>query len=153
VEPAKWETTVACWRDIKTKGGQVIWQNKLIASLDGMDPYMLMPQKENRDLMKKFVPFMDSDKKEVEENLTQIQLESGKDVAFKSEVTMGLCDAKAIAEAAGLGGAYCNCCTTSDKDAHDIDKVKEGFECNRHMEDVIKIADTLFDEGIGEIKR
>jgi hypothetical protein len=144
---------LGCLRDISTSLGEVLYKNPLTASDSGMIPWMIIPGKETRDQMKKFVPLMEREINEVEENPAEILLKCGHTITIKSQVDMTLVDGSAIKVASGLGGAPCVLCISPDKDLHDIKKVKDGFELDRDQEDTVAIATRLFDEDLGEIIR
>jgi hypothetical protein len=147
------EVGCASLRDIKTKHGVSIFDNEFKASPSGMLPWMIVPEKENRELMEKFMPLLNEETKELEENPIEIVLESGVTVPIQVKVDLVYVDGKAIKEASGLGGAACVLCTSPDKDIHDVAKVKDGFLLDRSMKDAVEIAERLYDEEIGAIVR
>ena len=134
------ETVVAVIKDIKTKTGDTIFETEKMASTHSCRIYMLLPQKENRQVMEQFVPIMDREAKELESTLMDVPLPNGDEVPFNSTVNPRLMDGKAVKEASGLGGAYCLLGTCSKEDGQDIERIKAGFELNRTMEQVDQIS-------------
>ena len=147
------ETVVAVIKDIKTKTGDTIFETEKMASTHSCRIYMLLPQKENRQVMEQFVPIMDREAKELESTLMDVPLPNGDEVPFNSTVNPRLMDGKAVKEASGLGGAYCLFGTCSKEDGQDIERIKAGFELNRTMEQVDQIFKKLYDEEIGTIAK
>ena len=147
------ETVVAILKDIKTKTGDIIFENDKIASTHSCRIYMLLPQKENRQVMEQFVPLMDLEAKELESTQMDVPLPNGDEIPFTNTVKLCLTDGKAVKEASGLGGAYCLLGTCSKDAGQDIERIQAGFELNRTMEQVDQIFKKLYNEEIGAIAK
>ena len=147
------ETVVAVFKLVKTQSDEKVWGNEKNASVNSCRPYAIYPQKENRELMEKFLKYMDAEKKELDDSEQMVPLPSGREVAVKVNANLRLADGKAVKEATGLGGAYCLVGTCSKESGHDIDCIKAGFEINRSMEKANEIFQQLFDKEIGAIKK
>ena len=147
------ETVVAVLKDIKTKNGDVIFETEKIASTHSCRIYMLFPQKENRQVMEKFIPIMDAEEKELQDMQMDVSLPNGEVAPFENTVSMVLTDGKAAKEATGLGGAYCLLGTCSKEAGHDVERIQAGFDLNRTMAQVKEIFEKLYNEEIGGVAK
>lgn len=147
------EMVVAVLKDVKTADGDLVFETEKIASTHSCRVYMLFPQKENREVMKEFLPFMDAEAEELRSSELAVSFSSGATIPFKNSVSLCLTDGKAVKEASGLGGAYCVLGTCSKADGHNIDKIKAGFEMNRTMQQVKETFEKVFNELIGTVEK
>jgi hypothetical protein len=145
------ETVVSCVRDIKTQAGEDVYENVNVQSPNGIQIWMLIPQKENRELMEKFMEIVDRETEEVEKEGIKVVTNDGSELQFEIKVDPYLVDGKFAKEVTGTGGAYCLYGHCFEKHAHDIQKVQEGFPLNRTAANIHAVFDRLFDDESGEI--
>ena len=62
---------------------------------------------------------------------------------FKIDISISQLDTKTIKTVTGLDGCYCTCCTSSDYEAHDVEKIQAGFPINRTVETTSELFSDL----------
>ena len=108
-------------------------------------PICVKPGKETRSIIKDV--FGSFNVGSIEGKKKQYVLDFGPfQASFKLNIKMKQIDTKIIKMVSGLGGAYCTCCNTSETSAHDIMKVSQGFEIDRHISEVKKLYDNISQE-------
>ena len=148
------ESAHVCIRQLKAQDGRILYDNPHKNSCHGMRPWLQIPVKENRESLEKIHnDFMNEEIRLVKEMRSCIVLPCGKKIYVKHIVQPWLVDGKAIREVTGMGGAYCTKCKCSKSEAHDVNRVSDGFELNREMTEVESQATTLCNSETGDINR
>ena len=147
------ETVVAVLKGITTKDNLKVFATETIGAAHECNIYMLIPAKENRELMKKFLPIVDDETEALEKEVQQIITPNGKEIPVQSIAKLRIADGKGVKESTGLGGAYCMLGTCSKEDGQDINKIRAGFKFDRSMEQVAEIYRQLYNEERGTITK
>ena len=109
-----------------TKNGKDVHKQENMASAENCTPLYLIDGKETRELLREMMEIMEAEGKYFEEHPIYLEYEGEVfEVWVKLELTQ--LDGKCKQLLQGRGSAYCLLCSTSRKDAHNVQKIKEGF--------------------------
>ena len=151
---SKRETAHACLREISTENGVTIYDNENKNSPHGMRPWMIACMNETRETVTwMHETFMEEEIRNVQAHVFHINLLNGNVVYVRVTIQPWMNDGKVIHLVTGLGGAVCTKCGANHKDIHSIICVIAGFNLERDMDKVKALAESLFAEDGGTIKR
>ena len=72
---------------------------------------------------------------------------NGKDVIFKAKITFHQADRKVLKEICGCNGSFCLYCFISKVAASNPDIIRRGFDVEKNIDDIIKMATALASKG------
>ncbi len=126
---------------INNSEGKVIFTDIASQSSNAERPLILCPGRETKENFQKVMELLD-------EEITSVMGEPM--IVNNISCTITFClsqlDGKAITTATGLGGAYCTSCKVTEADAKKLEKIKEGFQCDRNINELHELFFTLTGE-------
>ena len=121
--------------DIKAKSnGEEVFKVEHPCSPRNVRPVILANAGETKEFVKIVCDHFQKAYDRFDQGPLSIEIAPGMFREFEIQLELTLLDGKGKAQASGLGGAYCLSCTTSIDDAHNPDKIREGFLMDRTME-------------------
>jgi hypothetical protein len=141
---------------IKKSDGTILWSSatKGNNSPRNVRPLALFPSKENDDILREFIPTLDTEVKNIKENGLKLVLPNGQVIIAKIEKeSMSMCDGKMIVRLLQLGGSYCTMCHHSQSQCHDPTFISSGFKITRTIESIHQLALSLQDSESEQIKK
>ena len=120
--------------DIRRPNGEVVFKVKHPCSPRNVRPVILANAGETKEFIKIVCDHFQKAYDRFDQGPLSVEIAPGAFREFTIELKQTQLDGKAKAQATGLGGAYCLSCTTSMDDAHNPDKIREGFLMDRTME-------------------
>jgi hypothetical protein len=125
--------------------GFVVYHDKHPICSESERPLGLIPGKETRETYRKLLKTLDDAREPIYKE--PMLITCGDFMAkVQAEISLTQLDGKMLTIASGLGGAYCTACTVSQKDAHRLERIKQGFEINRTIESSWQLFMELADE-------
>ena len=143
--------TMFCPLKLKTDGGVVLWEQKTPNSPLTHRPLMLQMGKESTESLQSLAIFNEEQNQLKTEGCTIAV--SDVQIPLKVNVASTMMDMKAAHLYLGLGGAYCDLCDTSRQLARDPNRVEQGFEINRTIEDLHRLFEDLVQDDGSVYKR
>jgi hypothetical protein len=149
------ETFVICLDSVTAADGEVVYDNEFKASDCGMRPLGIVPAKENDELVGQIMSHLDPETEFCNSTRFDIIGANGdaESVPVYCDIKISLVDGKIVSLLMGCGGAYCKICTASDKDAHDVTNVVNGFSLDRSVAKHQVLFDKLFDPVTEKIRK
>ena len=129
--------------EIKTNNseGKVIFTDIASQSSNAERPLILCPGRETKENFQKVMEILDME-------ITSVMSEPMivNNISCSITFCLSQLDGKAITTASGLGGAYCTSCKVTEADAKNQEKIKEGFQCDRNIDELHELFSTLTGE-------
>ena len=120
--------------NLKTVGGEVLWENPSHASSSACRPVLLMKEtRENCEI----VTGMQKERQGASFSVNH----GNREIDVKVQAKMSMIDGKMHSCLSGLGGAFCCLCTYSKEQCKDTDLIKSGFRIDRTLEDTLQICE------------
>jgi len=141
---------------IKKSDGTILWSSatKGHNSPQNVRPLALFPSKENDDMLREFIPSLDTEVKTIKENGLKLCLPNGQLIIAKIETeSMSMCDGKMIVRLLQLGGSYCTMCHHSQSQCHDPSFISSEFIITLTVESIHQLALSLQDSESEQIKK
>ena len=125
-----------------TKNGKDVHTQENMASADNCSPLYLIDGKETRELLRSMMNIMEEEGKYFEKHPIFLEY-NGKTFEVWVKLALTQLDGKCKKLLQGRGSAFCLLCSTSRKDAHDIQKIKEGFPMDINTKDLNERFNTI----------
>ena len=143
--------TMFCPLRITSESGGTVWEQRSPSNPLTHRPLALQMGKESADSLQSLSIF----------NCDQTLLKSvgcsivvgNLEIPLKVNVVSHMMDMKAAHLYLGLGGAYCDLCDSSRGQCHDPERVEQGFEITRNVEDLHNLFNELVQEDGTVMKR
>lgn len=118
-----------------TKDDKTIHKQENMASAENVTPLFLIDGKETRPLLREMVETLEEEAKYFKDHPVHLIFE---DKIFTIWVKLALTqlDGKAVKMLQGRSSAFCLLCSATRKDAHDVQKIREGFPMDICTEDI-----------------
>ena len=110
-----------------------VYAVKKVCSFSNERPLMIVPGKDEKDNIMDLVSLLNISVFKAEKEKVLIDFGSFQ-ASFQLSITLDQMDTKTIKTLAGIPGAYCTACNTSEKDCHQPDSIQAGFPINRTVE-------------------
>lgn len=124
----------------------VLWEQSAPNSEFSSRPLLIVLGKENKENSQN-LKVLEKDRKKLADTGIKV------DETTVKVITVAHClDRKAANLYTGLGGAFCDVCTSPKQDCHDIGKVEEGFKINRDITH-IKAAHDMLVDAVGDVQK
>ena len=108
-------------------------------------PLFIIPGAETRDRMKIIMEVFDEEIDSLTNSPLRLELSDRVSIECSVQVEVSQLDGKAIKTSTGLIGAYCTCCTVTEKEAKSVDRIKEGFTIDRNINELNELYMLLTD--------
>ena len=108
-------------------------------------PLFIIPGNETRERMKTIMKMFDEQVDELTSSPLTLQVSESFSIECSVQVEISQLDGKAIKTSTGLVGAYCTCCTVTEKDAKDVERIKQGFVIDRSINELNELYMILTD--------
>ena len=116
-------------------------------------PLSIFPSKEDDSLLKDFIPIVEREIREVNNQGVVVKLEDGSECVTECvKDSLSMIDGKMVVRLLQLGGGYCTMCTINVRDGHNPEVVKSGLSINRNVDSIRDLALSLTDTDTGEIR-
>ena len=137
------------------EGNEVSWSTSTTGTNKPQNtrPLAVFPSKETTELLKKFVPLVEAEIKDVKIEGVNVSVNGMKTKARCQDCNMSTIDGKMVNKLLNCDGAYCSMCTYSLEDCHKSEIIERSFLINRTLESNKDIALSLMDVDSGEVIR
>ena len=113
-------------------------------------PLFIIPGAETRDRMK-LMKIFDEEINELKSASLSLELSESVRVDCNVHVEISQLDGKAIKTGIGLIGAYCTCCTVTEKEAKKVERIRQGFMIDRNINELNELYIVLTDHSEEDI--
>ena len=138
--------------NIESENGSIIWKQKSPNNPLTHRPLILQMGKESVNTLRSLEIFND-DISTIMNTGCIININVVSDLTLKVVVKSHMMDMKAAHHFLGLGGAYCDLCSLSHKECHNLDQIELGFEITRNIGTLQNIFNDLVQEDGSILKR
>jgi len=142
--------------EIGLENGVTLWSSaeKGANKPQNVRPLALFPSKETDDLLKEFIPLLDSEVEAIKQDGINSELRDGSKVQFIcTKASMSMIDGKMVTRLLQLGGAYCSMCPLSESACNNEENISAGFQITRNVSSLKDLAVSLADPESGLIPR
>ena len=150
VETSNITMGMICPLKLSSPSNPDFWQQPNPSSSGTHRPLYLQLGKESIESNKYFGPITKECKNLEIQNPAEVTID-GKKYSVNFKIRISGLDRKFADSVTGLGGAYCDICTFSEKDCHDTNKVNELHIGGRTISDTAEIVNQLTVNGDGEL--
>ena len=142
-------------RVVDSRGASACWSTAVTGGANrpqNTRPLALFPAKEDKELLEEFVPVVEAEVKQLQEDgVTVIVKEDVSAKASCEKASFCMADGKMVSKLLNADGCYCTMCLASQTDAQKSEVVEAGFLITRSVESMTELAHSLTDPATGEI--
>ena len=117
-------------------GSTEVYHDNNCSSAFSERPLLIIPGAESRDRMKLIMALFDREIDDLTVTPLRLQVSEGVFIECMVQAEISQLDGKAIKTSTGLTGAYCTCCTVTEKEAKSVERINQGFTIDRNINEL-----------------
>ena len=124
----------------------LVYKDRCPGSSEAERPLIVIPGAESEENFKKVIKRVTEEVEELDRDPLTVDSPEFGEFKVKLKFDLSQLDGKALEQGSGQRGSYCTCCTASEKDAKNIERIGQGFPIDKSIEFLKDLFDLLTEE-------